>query len=70
MMTNCENRSLFRDAYVTLVVVVTHFIVTVTMMTSGELKQLNEKLLKQIQGENFSVLWFGFVLLCNKENFV
>lgn len=54
----------------TLVVVITHFIVTVTMMTSGELKQLNEKLLKQIQGENFSVLCFGVVLLCNKESFV
>lgn len=40
------------------------------MMTSGELKQLNEKLLKQIQGENFSVLCFVFVLLCSKDNFV
>lgn len=40
----------------TSVVVITDFIVTVTMMTPGELKQLNEKLLKQIQGENFSIL--------------
>lgn len=31
------------------------------MMTLGELKQLNEKLLKQIQGENFSIL-FGLGL--------
>lgn len=38
-------------------------------MTPGELKQLTEKLLKQIQGEKFSVLFvFGFVLLCNKES--
>lgn len=30
------------------------------MMTPGELKQLNEKLLKEIQGENFSVLFVLF----------
>lgn len=41
----------------TLVVVITDFIVAVTTMTLGELKQLNEKLLKQIQGENFSILF-------------
>lgn len=33
------------------------------MMTTGELKQLNEKLLKQIQGEKLSVL-FVLVLYC------
>lgn len=33
------------------------------MMTPGELKQLNEKLLKEIQGENFSVL-FGLFSCC------
>ena len=49
----------------TSVVVITDFIVTVTTMSPGELKQLNEKLLKQIQGENFSILCSGFVLLCN-----
>lgn len=52
-----------KDAYVTLVLVITNFIVTVTAMTPGELKQLNEKLLKQIQGENLSVL-FGLGLCC------
>lgn len=40
-----------------MVVVITYFIVAVTTMTLGELKQLNEKLLKQIQGENFSMLF-------------
>lgn len=47
----------------TSVVVIIDFIVTVTMMNPGELKQLNEKLLKQIQGENFSIL-FGLGLYC------
>lgn len=47
----------------TLVVVITDFIVAVTTMSLGELKQLNEKLLKQIQGENFSIL-FVFGLWC------
>lgn len=51
-MTVWENRSLLRGVYVTLVVIIA-FIVTVAMMSLGELKQLNEKLLKQIQGENF-----------------
>lgn len=37
------------------------------MMTPGELKQLNEKLLKQIQGENFSVL-FVLPLSCFMVN--
>lgn len=47
----------------TLAVVITDFIVAVTTMTLGELKQLNEKLLKQIQGKNFAIL-FGLGLLC------
>lgn len=41
----------------TLVVVITDFVLAVTTMTLGELKQLNEKLLKQVQGENFSILF-------------
>lgn len=54
----------------TSVIVIIDFIVTVTVMTLGELKQLNEKLLKQIQGENFSILFGLGLFLCEKENLI
>lgn len=50
------------EVFVTLEVIM-DFILTVNTMTPGELKQLNEKLLKQIQGENFSVI-FVLPLCC------
>jgi len=58
-----QKGNLFRGVHVAFVEVITDFIVTVNTMTTGELKQLNEKLLKQIQGEKLSVL-FVLVLYC------
>lgn len=58
-----QKGNLFRGVHVAFVEVITNFIVTVNTMTTGELKQLNEKLLKQIQGEKLSVL-FVLVLYC------